>query len=71
MARKTWKDKLTKTQMKHIKETTQRSTLSEVKQNIAFQAQNTFPCWECIDIARKLGIEIELSAFHNFHNKSC
>ena len=68
MARKKgrWQDKLTKAEQKHLRETGGR-TLALVKSNVDFQDQNAFPCWDCVGIGRKLGMEIKLSAF----NKRC
>ena len=65
MARKKgrWQDKLTKAEQKHLRETGGR-TLALVKSNVEFQDQNSFPCWDCVSIGRKLGIEVELKAFH-------
>jgi hypothetical protein len=51
-----WKRKLTASQLKHVKETTQRSTLAEVKVNLAHQELLVFPCFDCIQIANRLGI---------------
>lgn len=57
-----WKKKLTKAELKHIQETTQRGTLKEFKRNR--EAQRAIggpcflePCYDCRRIARKLGIE--------------
>ncbi len=57
-----WKDKLTKKELKHLKET-DAHTLADVKANVAYQAKNIFPCWDCVEIGRKLGIEVKLTAF--------
>jgi hypothetical protein len=59
---KRWQKKLTKKELKHIKETTNRGTLSEFKSNREAQiaqklSLNMEPCWECRIIASKLGIE--------------
>ena len=56
--RKTWKQKLTKKQLRHVSETTQRCTLQELKANIKRHRELcTIPvCFECEDIARRLGI---------------
>lgn len=56
MATKTWKDKVGKRLMKHVAETTTRSTLTEVKANIAFHKETGTICVECMNIARKLGL---------------
>ena len=57
MAVKKWEKKLTKAQLAHIAETTQRGTLREVKANI--EHQRACPpsfCFTCSDIAKRLGI---------------
>ena len=58
-----WQKKLTKTQHKHLRETDAR-TLGQTRENVLFQAGNMFPCWDCVEIGRRLGIEVELTAFH-------
>ena len=66
MARKKgrWQDKLNKAERKHLRETGAR-TLALVKSNVDFQDQNECPCWDCVGIGRKLGMEIRLTAFDN------
>ncbi len=59
-----WQKKLTKKELLHLRETGA-TTLEQVRENVLFQAQNRFPCWECVEIGRKLGIEVELTAFHS------
>ncbi len=63
-----WQQKLTKKDLQHLRETDCR-TLEDVKRNVAYQSQMRFPCWECVGIGRKLGIIVELTAFHTQHNQ--
>lgn len=62
MKRKTWKSKLTKKELAHLRETGAR-TLADVRANVAHQDGMLFPCWECIGIARKLGIPCTTTTF--------
>jgi len=62
-----WQKKLTKAQLQHLRECNAR-TLEDVRRNVEFQATNTFPCWDCVEIGRRLGIEVELTAFNAAHN---
>lgn len=57
-----WQQKLNKQDRAHLRDTNAR-TLSDVRANIAFQDTMTFPCWDCVTIARKLGISCPLTAF--------
>ena len=59
-----WKQKLTKKELHHLRETGAK-TLADVRANVLCQSKNRFPCWECVEIGRKLGIEVELTAFHS------
>ncbi len=59
-----WQQKLTKKELQHLRETNCR-TLEDVKRNVAYQSQMRFPCWECVEIGRKLGFSVELTAFHS------
>jgi len=59
----TWKDKLNKKELKHLKETDTK-TLMQIKENVKHQDKMEFPCWDCVSIGQKLGIEIKLSTFH-------
>lgn len=60
-----WKKKLTKKELKHIKETTNGGTLAEFKRNREWQVRPDQEfgkepdemCFECRSIARKLGLE--------------
>jgi len=61
-----WQDKLNKTDKKHLKETRAR-TLTQVKANVKHQETMAFPCWDCVGIGRKLGIDVNLKAFHELH----
>ncbi|MCK4828808.1 hypothetical protein KA005_74475 [bacterium] len=66
--RKTWRSKLTKKELKHLKEDAfesgTRLTLAVLEHTFRVQADMrkqdpTFePCWTCKAIARKLGFEI-------------
>lgn len=59
MKRKTWKQKLTKAQLAHVKNTTQRGTLAEVKANIESSLREVSPfgrCFKCEEIGRRLGL---------------
>ena len=60
---KTWKNKLTKKELKHIKETTSNCTLGSFKSNLKWQREQDaknpdapLTCVECDRIADKLGI---------------
>ena len=56
---KTWKQRIGKRLLAHVKETTRRGTLREVKLNIAGQ-QDGFGyiiCGDCAKIAKKLGLK--------------
>ncbi len=56
--KKTWKNKITKKELKHIRETTDTGTLQQFKSNRAWhKKQDKEPCWDCRLIARKLGLE--------------
>ena len=67
--RKTWKQKIGKRLLKHVKETTRYCTLREVKANYANQQINpnaaicnglaAKPCNECEAIARKLQFAVQ------------
>jgi len=52
-----WKEKLTKKELKHIKETTGRATLGEFQRNRKDQIGYGVECFACQSIARKLGLE--------------
>jgi hypothetical protein len=57
-----WQKKLTKKQLRHIKETTDGGLLREFKRNREAHnkekaAGKSEPCWECRTIARRLGLE--------------
>ena len=64
--RRTWRSKLTKTELKHLKEAAfnagTRITLWGLEKNFEGQAEmrrenpNVEPCWVCKGIARKLGL---------------
>lgn len=61
MAGKTWKQKIGKRLMKHVAETTQNSTLREVKANIQSLGAAEIVCFECRRIAEKLGLKTQPS----------
>ena len=57
-----WQKKLTKKQLKHIKETTDGGLLREFKSNREFHKKEKAAgkgelCFECRTIARRLGLE--------------
>ena len=64
MKRKTWRSKLTKAEVKHMKDTANCTTLAGLDRNFKAQAKmridfpGTEPCWDCKNIARKLGFEV-------------
>ncbi len=62
-----WRKKLTKKEKQHLRETGA-TTLEQVRENVLYQSTNRFPCWECVKIGRKLGISVELTAFHSYHS---
>ena len=51
-----WKRKLTAADLRHIKETTNRNTLEEIRRNVLQARIDGVICHECQVIARKLGI---------------
>lgn len=57
-----WKRKLTKKQRNHLKDCGI-TTLWRVKENMKHQDTLEFPCWECTEIARRLGINYSLTTF--------
>ena len=59
-----WQKKLTKAERRHCAET-KGTTLTNVKSNVLFQQHLKFPCWVCVSIGRKLGMDVKLTAFHN------
>jgi len=53
-----WQKKLTKAELKHVKDSTVNCTLKGLKRNREFQKRQTpDACYECKAIASKLGIE--------------
>lgn len=57
--KRTWKSKLTKKQLLHIKETTDGCTLGEFERNREFHKKSREktgeePCWICFDIEQRL-----------------
>lgn len=52
-----WQKKLTKKELKHIKETTSDGTLRAIKTNRLGQTENNITCHDCDIIARKLGLK--------------
>lgn len=59
-----WRKKLTKKELRHIRQSGATS-FEDVRRNVLYQAQMRFPCWQCVEIGRKLGIDVELTAFNN------
>ncbi len=53
-----WQNRVTKKQLKHIRETTNRCTLTELINNIRGQRADGIRCWECEEIAHRLGLNI-------------
>lgn len=56
-----WQNKLTKKELAHVRETTNRCTLAEFKSNFQWQeceslSEGGTRCWGCWSIARKLGV---------------
>jgi len=58
-----WQKKLNETDHRHLKATGS-NTLAEFKHNLEFQVNNEFPCWKCVTIGRKLGLEVTLREFY-------
>ena len=52
-----WHKKLNKKDLKHIRETTDTGSLKQFKVNFEFQEKYNMRCWECKNIADKLGIK--------------
>jgi hypothetical protein len=53
---KTWKQKVGKRLMKHVKAQTSSSLLCEVKHNIEHQVAIDFYCFKCAQIAKRLNL---------------
>ena len=53
---KTWKQKIGKRLLQHVSETTSNITLREVKRNLEVQRASGDFCFQCEDIARRLGL---------------
>jgi hypothetical protein len=58
-----WQQKLTKKLRAHLR-SLDTCTLTQVRANIEFQNNMTFPCWDCVEIARRLDIPCPLTAFN-------
>lgn len=60
MATAKWTRKLTKKDLRHLAEgsSSGRPTLHSLKANLAGQRELNAPCFECLDIARKLSIAV-------------
>lgn len=54
--KKTFRDKLNKEDLQHLKETTENSTLKGLKINLVAQKKDNIRCSECEQIAKKTGI---------------
>lgn len=60
-----WQDKLNKKQRTHVRESIDgRITLAKVINNCKAQEDRMFPCWECVNIAHRLGVNLELREFN-------
>lgn len=61
-----WKKKLNKKQRNHVRESIDGPvTLEKIRNNVLAQRDNIFPCWDCVDIGRRLGIKVDLVKFHD------
>ncbi len=65
MKRKTWRSKLTKSELNHLKKEANVKDLAGLKRNFEEQAKmrkdfpsSLEPCWECKFIASKLGFGV-------------
>lgn len=62
--RKTWRSKLTKRELIHLKEDAGVNNLDGLRKNFSGQAETRIanpeiePCWECKTIAQKLGFPV-------------
>ena len=57
--KKTFRDKLNKKELQHLKDTTERGTLVGLKRNLEGQKRDNIRCFDCEQIARKLGLEVQ------------
>ena len=57
-----WQNKLTKKERAHLREVGA-VTLQGVRRCVLAQSQHAFPCWECVQIGKKLGIKVDLVAW--------
>lgn len=64
-----WQNKVTKKQIKHIRETTDRCTLSELISNIRRQRTSGIRCWECEEIVHRLGLDITQEGTNEGHKE--
>ena len=62
-----WQNKVTKKQLKHIRETTNRCTLTELAHNIRGQRAYGIRCFECEEIAHRLGLNISQEEIDESH----
>lgn len=62
-----WQDKLNKANLAHLRDVAGNTTLAQIKRTCATQAEIRLesdndpilePCWECKQIARKLGLPV-------------
>ena len=58
-----WTKKLTKKQLVHLLEARD-VTLASVRLDVAHQSRMKYPCWDCVSIGKRLGMDVELTAFH-------
>lgn len=62
-----WQRKLSAAERRHLKEMGI-STLWGARNSAKFQELNMFPCWECVSIGRKLGVELDLKKFNEMED---
>ena len=58
-----WTKKLTKKQLVHLLES-RGIILASVRLDVAYQNRMRYPCWDCVSIGRRLGMDVKLTAFH-------
>lgn len=64
MADMTWTKKLTKKQLVHLMENGV-TTMEGVERQAKNLSTQRFPCWDCVEVCRAVGVEFELTAFNN------
>ena len=65
MKKRTWKNKLTTTELRHLAEDADVTTLAELKRTLEEHAKwrvegGIEPCWTCRRIGEKLGLVFEV-----------